>query len=63
METGSSGVKGPAALVHTPLGTFPGSNTRAWGTTVHPLLVTVSGKEGQALASVFSSETQGRQEA
>lgn len=60
METGSGAVKGPAALVHTPLGTLPGSSTRAWGTTVHPLPVTVSGKEK---ASAFSSETQGRQEA
>lgn len=55
--------KGPAVLVHTPPGTFPSSNTGPQGTTVHPLLVIVSGKEGQALASVSSRcETQGGQE-
>lgn len=49
------GRKGPAALVHIPPGTFPSSNTGPQGTTVYLLLVTVSEKEGQALAFVSSS--------
>lgn len=56
--------KGPAALVHAPPGTFPGSSTGPQGTAVRLLLVTISGKEEQALASVSSSfKIWGEQEA